>query len=109
MTAARNMGFFFSKREIKDVLIKIAPPNAPVGDGPVRRYVIQQWMPFDNNRKRTSVVVKTEEGALLLLVKGADASVMQFIDKESCPVFKQTQDHIDKFGNQGVGNTLATH
>jgi phospholipid-translocating ATPase len=102
VTAARNMGFFFSKREIKDVLIKIAPPNAPVGDGPVRRYVIQQWMPFDNNRKRTSVIVKTEEGALMLLVKGADASVMPFIDKRACPFFKHTQDHIDKFGNQGL-------
>ena len=102
VTAARNMGFFFSKREIKDVLIKISPQGAVVGDGPVRKYTIRQWNPFDNNRKRTSLVVETEEGALVLLVKGADTSVMPFIDQSTCPFYKRTMDHINRFGEQGL-------
>jgi magnesium-transporting ATPase (P-type) len=100
--AARNMGFFFSKREIKDILIKVAPQGSAVGEGSVRKYVIKQFNPFDNNRKRTSLVVQTEDGSMLLLVKGADASVMPFIDEASCPYLAQTQKHIDEFGEQGL-------
>jgi len=37
VAAARNMGFFFSKREIKDVLVKVAQQGAAVGDGTRRR------------------------------------------------------------------------
>ena len=102
MGAARNMGFFFSKREIKDVLVNVAAKGEAVGEGPVRTYSMKQFNAFDNNRKRTSVVVQTEEGELVLLVKGADASMMPFIDQSSCPFFKATQEHIDKFGDQGL-------
>ena len=70
--------------------------------GPVRTYSMKQFNPFDNNRKRTSLVVQTEEGHLVLLVKGADTSVMPFIDQLACPFHKTTQRHIDKFGEQGL-------
>lgn len=100
--AARNMGFFFSRREIKDVLVTVSQPGAGVGEGRVRKYKIKQFNPFDNNRKRTSLVVQTEEGAIVLLVKGADTSVMPFIDDAACPFFATTQQHIDQFGEQGL-------
>ena len=37
----------------------------------------------------------------MLLVKGADTSVMPFIER-SCSYLQETQKHIDKFGDQGL-------
>jgi len=47
---------------------------------------------FDNTRKRTSVVVRCADERILLLVKGADTSVMPFC--EACNYFAETQAQV---------------
>jgi magnesium-transporting ATPase (P-type) len=108
VAAARNLGFAFSRRNMKDIFLRIQDwkVDDAVGSGAERRWTVLHVNPFDNNRKRTSVVVEDEAGGKMLLVKGADTSVMPFVDHAQCPFFTETQRHIDKFGDQGL-RTLA--
>jgi phospholipid-translocating ATPase len=108
VAAARNLGFSFCRRNMKDIFLRVQDwkSSQVVGSGVERRWTILNVNPFDNNRKRTSVVVEDEAGKKLLLVKGADTSIMPFVDHGQCPFFSETQKHIDKFGDQGL-RTLA--
>uniref|UniRef100_A0A0C3SL24 Phospholipid-transporting ATPase n=1 Tax=Guillardia theta (strain CCMP2712) TaxID=905079 RepID=A0A0C3SL24_GUITC len=100
--AARNLGkFFFCRRNMKDIHIKTS--DGPVGQGVEKKWTVLNFNAFDNNRKRTSVVISDEtKSNILLLIKGADTSVMPFIDVNACPYYKSTQQQVDKFGEQGL-------
>lgn len=105
VTAARNLGFFFSKRKMRDIHIVRADgarPGEILADGREEVWTVLVTNAFDNNRKRTSVVVQEgAHGEIILLVKGADTSVMPFIE-DTCGFFEKSQGHIDKFGDQGL-------
>ena len=73
-----------------------------VGDGIEERYTILNINPFDNDRKRSSVVIRDSFDVISLLVKGADTSVMPFVDSENCQFLSDTQNHINIFGDQGL-------
>jgi len=102
--AARNLGFSFKSRMMKDITVCLAEgwEGAPVGEGKDETWTVLSTNAFDNNRKRTSVVVRDPTGQLHLFVKGADTSVMPFVDYNSCPYFDETQNHIDRFSDQGL-------
>jgi phospholipid-translocating ATPase len=100
VVAARNMGLFFSKRMMKDITVKVS--TGPVGEGTDEVWKVLNTNSFDNNRKRTSVICKNPQGELILFVKGADTSVMPFVEYNKCPFFDETQNHIDKFSDQGL-------
>lgn len=102
VVAARNIGFSFVKRMMKDITLTVAEANQAVGSGLEETWTILNTNAFDNNRKRTSVVVQDPEGNLMLLVKGADTSVMPFVDYDKCLFFDETQRHIDRFSDQGL-------
>mmetsp|Transcript_11831 Transcript_11831/g.27255 ORF Transcript_11831/g.27255 Transcript_11831/m.27255 type:complete len:1730 (-) Transcript_11831:60-5249(-) len=99
--AARNLGVFFSRRNMKEIHIKMS--HGPVGEGVEAKWTVLNFNAFDNNRKRTSVVISDEGRTnILLLIKGADTSVMPFIDVNACPYYRSTQQQVDKFGEQGL-------
>jgi len=105
VAAARNLGFFFSKRKMRDIhLVKsTVAQEGQILAGPEEEvWTVLVQNAFDNNRKRTSCIVqKGADGPVMILVKGADTSVMPFVE-ESCQYFEATQNHIDKFGDQGL-------
>eukprot|EP00292_Cryptomonas_paramecium_P002149 CAMPEP_0113680182 /NCGR_PEP_ID=MMETSP0038_2-20120614/11140_1 /TAXON_ID=2898 /ORGANISM="Cryptomonas paramecium" /LENGTH=1529 /DNA_ID=CAMNT_0000598461 /DNA_START=386 /DNA_END=4971 /DNA_ORIENTATION=+ /assembly_acc=CAM_ASM_000170 len=102
VSAARNLDFFFCRRSMKDIVLRIKDPHGRTEE---KTWTVLNTNAFDNNRKRTSVVVRAAgEDRVMLLVKGADTCVMPFVDRDggACPYFKTTQDHLDKFSEQGL-------
>lgn len=89
---------------MKDITLTVAPPGGrgAVGEGREETWTILNTNAFDNNRKRTSVIVENENKDLVLLVKGADTSIMPFVDYSTCLYFDETQSHIDRFSDQGL-------
>jgi len=65
---------------------------------------------FDNDRKRMSVVVRTSPGARpLLLLKGADSSVLPFVEKtrpEDIIIAEETSRHLKQFSCTGLRTLL---
>ena len=104
--AARNFGYYFLRRNMKQVTLRIAAEGGAVGSGAEAEFTVLAFNGFDNNRKRTSAVVRRPDGRVLLLVKGADACVMPFVDRAASPNAGQTQQHIDRFSEQGLRTLL---
>ncbi len=73
-----------------------------LGDGIQERYTLLNVNAFDNDRKRSSVIVRDSFDVIRLLVKGADTSVMPFIDSNSCSFVAETQAQVNLFGDQGL-------
>jgi len=98
---ARNLGVFFQRRdEAHNVELRVAQQGDPVGAGATEVWQVLNVNMFDNIRKRTSVVVSNSAGDLLLLVKGADSSVLPFVEQDAS--FAPTEQHIAEFSNQGL-------
>ncbi|CAO2840231.1 unnamed protein product [Amaranthus hypochondriacus] len=73
LAAAREFGFEFVKRTQSAVVVRERYPNY---EKPVEReYKILTSLDFTSKRKRMSVIVRDEEGQILLFCKGADRSV----------------------------------
>ena len=103
VAAARNLGFCFSRRTTKEIFIRVASGQGIIGgDGFEERYTVLNVNAFDNDRKRSSVVVRDSFDSISLLVKGADTSIMPFVDNQNCPSINETQAHLNIFGDQGL-------
>lgn len=61
---------------------------------------------FDNDRKRMSVVVRYPSGRLMLLIKGADASVLPFVSDSGRSLGSETSEaceqHLYHFATRGL-------
>jgi len=64
VSAARDMGVVFLERSLSHLVIMVNRKR--------RVFQILQLLEFDSNRKRMSVIVKTEENEVVLYCKGAD-------------------------------------
>ncbi|KAL0372561.1 UNVERIFIED_CONTAM: putative phospholipid-transporting ATPase 9 [Sesamum calycinum] len=73
--AARELGFEFFKRTQTSVYVKELDPVS--GKFIERSYKLLNVLEFNSSRKRMSVIVRDEEGKLLLLSKGADSVMLR--------------------------------
>jgi phospholipid-translocating ATPase len=76
--AAREIGFEFYKRTQTSVAVREYNPET--GRKVERVYTVLNVLEFNSARKRMSVIVRNEEGKLLLLSKGADRFVINYLD-----------------------------
>mmetsp|Transcript_46922 Transcript_46922/g.111735 ORF Transcript_46922/g.111735 Transcript_46922/m.111735 type:complete len:1320 (+) Transcript_46922:277-4236(+) len=98
---ARNLGVFFNRRdEAHRIMLRVAGEGDRVGKGIDEIWQVLNVNIFDNTRKRTSVVVSNGEGALMLLVKGADSSMLPFVVKDAS--YEATEKDINEFSDQGL-------
>jgi len=70
-----------------------------------RRYKLLNVIEFDSTRKRMSVIVRTPEGKILILCKGADS----IIEKRLLPDQKslaKTKEYLDDFAETGLRTLL---
>ena len=65
---ARLMGFAFEERDAAGYIA------CKTWDG-LRRYQLLEVIEFDSTRKRMSVIVRTPEGKILVICKGADSII----------------------------------
>ena len=110
VTSAKNLGFFFCKRMMNEVTVRCYGLEGAGGWGVGGQWgevVDTDWTilrsnPFDNYRKRSSVVVRGKDGSIFLLVKGADSSILPYLDPKHCPHLETTKAHIERFSLEGL-------
>ena len=95
---ARHIGFEFAERNPDTVRVK-GPGGA------MRSFEVLAVNEFSSARKRMSVVVRTAEGQLKLLCKGADNVMMPLLESsgyESSVVRHKTMTHLTSFASEGL-------
>ncbi|KAG8643295.1 probable phospholipid-transporting ATPase 4 [Manihot esculenta] len=104
LVAAREFGFEFCKRTQSGVIVreKYAHPGQLVE----REFKILNLLEFTSKRKRMSVIVKDEDGQILLLCKGADSIIFDRLAKHGRLYEETTTKHLNEYGEAGL-RTLA--
>ena len=103
VTAAKNLGVFFCRRTTDRMTVRCYGIDGAGGPESVdTEWEVIGMNPFDSYRKRSSVLVQGTDGALFLLVKGADSSVLPFVDRARCGFMEETLRQISDFGSKGL-------
>ncbi|XP_074302179.1 putative phospholipid-transporting ATPase 4 isoform X1 [Silene latifolia] len=104
LAAAREFGFEFCKRTQSTVVVRERYPNP---SQPVEReYKILNLLDFTSKRKRMSVIVRDEDGQILLFCKGADSIIFERLAKNGKTYLEATTKHLNDYGDNGL-RTLA--
>ena len=90
---AKSLGYLFHTRRPRSVTIAV--------DGKNLEYEILTINEFNSTRKRMSVVVRTPDGRILLLIKGADTVIFERLAREN-PILDQTMVHLEEYANEGL-------
>lgn len=93
--AAKKEGFQFKTRTPEYVEVEVATKSEIV------RYEVLHVLEFTSTRKRMSVIVKTPEGKLKLMVKGADNVIFERLSKTS-QYKEETVNHLEDFAKEGL-------
>ncbi|XP_010542417.1 PREDICTED: phospholipid-transporting ATPase 6 [Tarenaya hassleriana] len=104
LVAAREFGFEFSKRTQSSVFI--SERSSSSAQPAEREYKILNLLDFTSKRKRMSVIVRDEEGQILLLCKGADSIIFDRLAKKGKTYLGATTKHLNEYGEAGL-RTLA--
>ncbi|MCH83745.1 phospholipid-transporting ATPase 9-like, partial [Trifolium medium] len=94
--AAKQLGFEFYERT--QTTISLREFNSITGRTIRRSYKLLNILEFSSARKRMSVIVRDEEGKLLLLSKGADR---EFEEK--------TKQHINEYADAGLRTLILAY
>ncbi|XWS16208.1 hypothetical protein CRYUN_Cryun34aG0065400 [Craigia yunnanensis] len=104
LVAAREFGFEFFKRTQSSVFIheRFSPSGQPID----REFKILNMLEFTSKRKRMTVIVRDEDGQILLLCKGADSIIFDRLSKNGRLYQEDTTRHLNEYGEAGL-RTLA--
>uniref|UniRef100_H2YBJ8 Phospholipid-transporting ATPase n=1 Tax=Ciona savignyi TaxID=51511 RepID=H2YBJ8_CIOSA len=95
VSAARNFGFVFKSKSYDT--LTIMEMGKPV------EYKVLAMLDFDNVRKRMSVIIRNNEGKVVLYCKGADSAILQNLSKKCDPkLISKTEKHLDSFARAGL-------
>ncbi|KAL2234943.1 putative phospholipid-transporting ATPase 9 [Sesamum indicum] len=98
--AARELGFEFFKRTQTSVSINELNPVS--GKTVERTYKLLNVLEFNSTRKRMSVIVRDEEGKVLLLCKGADSVMFERLAKSGREYEEKTREHVNEYADAGL-------
>lgn len=76
--------------------------------GETKRYKLLNVLEFTSERKRMTVVVKSEDGKYLVICKGADTIITQRL-KPDQPFLQTTEQHLEEFATQGLRTLLVAY
>uniref|UniRef100_A0A0E0HSP7 Phospholipid-transporting ATPase n=1 Tax=Oryza nivara TaxID=4536 RepID=A0A0E0HSP7_ORYNI len=95
LVAAREFGFEFFKRTQSSVFVreKFSSSNGPVE----REFKILNLLEFNSKRKRMSVILKDEDGQILLFCKGADSIIFDRLAKNGRMIEADTSKHLNDY------------
>lgn len=103
VNGARYLGFAFRERDEEgDMIIDVSRPGQKKE---VKKYKLLNLIEFDSARKRMTVVVKTPEGKIIVICKGADS----IIEKRLKPGQKNlsvTQEFLEGYATIGLRTLL---
>ncbi|XP_008787943.2 putative phospholipid-transporting ATPase 9 [Phoenix dactylifera] len=98
--AARELGFEFYQRTQTSISVNELDPMS--GKTVERSYKLLNILEFNSSRKRMSVIVRDEEGKLLLLSKGADSVMFERLAKDGRDFEEKTKEHMNEYADAGL-------
>ncbi|KAL1293214.1 hypothetical protein HN51_053864 [Arachis hypogaea] len=104
LAAAREFGFEFCRRTQSSVFIREKYTNP--GQVVEREFKLLNLLDFSSKRKRMSVIVRDEEGNIILMCKGADSIIFDRLAKNGKKYLESTTRHLNEYGEAGL-RTLA--
>ncbi|PIA61968.1 hypothetical protein AQUCO_00200157v1 [Aquilegia coerulea] len=107
VTAARELGFEFYERTQTHISFHEFDPVT--GKKVDRLYELLNVLEFSSSRKRMSVIVRNEEGQLLLLCKGADSTMFERLSKDAQMFWAETKKHISNYAEAGLRTLLVAY
>uniref|UniRef100_A0A2P2MIK7 Phospholipid-transporting ATPase n=1 Tax=Rhizophora mucronata TaxID=61149 RepID=A0A2P2MIK7_RHIMU len=105
--AAREIGFEFYKRT--QTSISVNELDMMSGKKVERLYQLLNVLEFNSARKRMSVIVRNEEGQLLLLCKGADSVMFDRLAKNGREFELETRDHVNEYADAGLRTLILAY
>nr|KAJ3421610.1 hypothetical protein HK105_002932 [Polyrhizophydium stewartii] len=94
VSCAHDMGFSFERRDLNRVYVDI--------HGSKECYEILHVLEFNSTRKRMSVVVRTEDGQVVLMTKGADSVICRRLAHGQDKKIDMTLAHLAEFAGEGL-------
>ncbi|GER31913.1 ATPase E1-E2 type family protein / haloaciddehalogenase-like hydrolase family protein [Striga asiatica] len=105
--AARELGFEFFRRTQTSVSVNELDPVS--GNRVERSYKLLNVLEFNSSRKRMSVIVRDEEGRLLLLCKGADSVMFERLAKNGRQFEQETREHVNEYADAGLRTLILAY
>ncbi|KAH9707647.1 putative phospholipid-transporting ATPase 9 [Citrus sinensis] len=105
--AARELGFEFYQRTQTSISLHELDPMT--GKKVERVYKLLNVLEFNSTRKRMSVIVRDEEGKILLLCKGADSVMFDRLAKNGRDFEVETRDHVNKYADAGLRTLILAY
>ncbi|MBA0805744.1 hypothetical protein Gohar_005235 [Gossypium harknessii] len=105
--AARVLGFEFHNRTQTSISLHELDPVS--GKRANRLYKLLNVLEFDSTRKRMSVIVRDEEGKLLLLCKGADSVMFDRLAKGGRDFEEDTREHMNEYADAGLRTLVLAY
>ncbi|XP_031276824.1 putative phospholipid-transporting ATPase 9 [Pistacia vera] len=105
--AARELGFeFYERTQTSISLHELDPVSCRSVE---RSYKLLNVLEFSSSRKRMSVIVRNEEGTLLLLSKGADSVMFERLAENGREFEEQTKAHINEYADAGLRTLILAY
>ncbi|CAH9124190.1 unnamed protein product [Cuscuta epithymum] len=105
--AAREIGFEFNKRTQTSVSVTELDPTS--GKQVERSYKLLNVLEFNSTRKRMSVIVRDEEGKILLLCKGADNVMFERLAINGREFEEATKQHVNEYADAGLRTLILAY
>ncbi|KAJ4848217.1 putative phospholipid-transporting ATPase 9 [Turnera subulata] len=105
--AAREVGFEFFKRTQTSISVRELDPKS--GRKVERTYLLLNVLEFNSSRKRMSVIVRDEEGKLLLFSKGADSVMFERLALNGKEFEEETRDHVNEYADAGLRTLILAY
>ncbi|KAL5723493.1 P-type phospholipid transporter [Ranunculus cassubicifolius] len=107
VVAARELGFEFYNRTQTTISVNEVDPAT--GKKVQSSYKLLNILEFNSARKRMSVIVRNEEGKLLLLCKGADSVMFERLAKNGREFEEKTREHTNEYADAGLRTLILAY
>ncbi|KAI4373311.1 hypothetical protein MLD38_011447 [Melastoma candidum] len=105
--AAREVGFEFCNRTQTSISVKEL--DLASGKKVERVYQLLNVLEFNSSRKRMSVIVRDEDGKILLLCKGADSVMFERLARDGKSFKEDTMEHVNVYADAGLRTLIIAY
>ncbi|KAI3497934.1 hypothetical protein L2E82_13930 [Cichorium intybus] len=105
--AARELGFQFYKRTQTSICFMEFDPKSK--KNVERSFELLNVLEFNSTRKRMSVIVRDDEGRLILLSKGADSVMFERLSKNGREFEEKTREHVNEYADAGLRTLILAY
>ncbi|KAJ8564714.1 hypothetical protein K7X08_001174 [Anisodus acutangulus] len=107
VVAAKEIGFELFRRT--QTSVSVHELDLVSGKKVERLYSILNVLEFNSARKRMSVIVKDDEGKILLLCKGADSIMFERLAKSGREFEEITREHVNDYADAGLRTLILAY